>query len=244
MNHQFCSRNFAIATVHEEHSLEVHLSHWGMGHDMEFPNVELGRSSQALCGSNFMRPLKLRCMIQHDHLIFWDCRFTCRFLIMQDDLWRDQPRLAAVANCLEILPSADHRSIAAGVRIRADGALPGSVNQMPASCSICLEELDWRLPAEDKKLKITLPACLHSFHLKCLAEWRCKSIACPECRSKAMPEALDQMLLAGKALYDEDTWLGQTCRSLCEKVQAHEYPNERHSSMSMRDLILLSSGRP
>ena len=141
---------------------------------------------------------------------------------MQDTHQHDLPTFAALANCLEVSPSTEHRGIAVGVRTRADDSLPISANQMPASCSICLEELNWRLPAEDKKLKITLPACLHSFHLKCLGEWRCKSKACPACRSKAMPEALAQMLLAGVALHGENTWLGKTCRSLSGQVQEEE----------------------
>ncbi len=168
------------------------------------------------------------------------CQLSDANLIMQDDPQYNQSDLAAISNCLEI-QSNDHRRIANAVRARVANSTSGSVNQFPAACSICLEELDWQALSEDKAVKIILPACMHSFHLKCLGEWRCKSSACPDCRSRAMPQALDQMLLAGVALHGEDTWLGQTCRCLSEGVQGAQDPISigMHFNFSMDDLPYL-----
>ncbi len=119
---------------------------------------------------------------------------------------------AALANCHEIQDRPEHLSAAVDLIM----SLPD--NQQPTSCSICLEDLHWHQPSEHSELKITLPACLHSFHLHCLGEWRGNNDNCPECRTP-ISHLLDQMLLAGTFLHGENTVLGKTCRKLSGKVQ-------------------------
>lgn len=139
--------------------------------------------------------------------------------VMQMSAAHDQPSSsAALANCCEIQSTPEHLSAAVELRARASLLPESAIPSAGSTCYICLKELQMQLPSEACSLMITLPTCLHSFHLKCLGEWRCSSMACPECR-KTLSQALDQMLLAGTFLHGQDTTLGNMCTRIREKVQ-------------------------
>lgn len=142
--------------------------------------------------------------------------------------------IATLANCKEMQTSYDHRVLAADLRASLVRLVRGS--QSPTTCGICLEELHLQQPSNANNLKIILPTCLHTFHLKCLAKWRCKNTVCPECRSDIpIPDTPQQMLLAGCYIHGKQSLTGKMCSSLWKKMHAahsQRRTNDRQSAAS------------
>ncbi len=123
----------------------------------------------------------------------------------------------SMANGLEVQSSPEIHSYAASMRASFAFLFPSG--QLPSTCSICLEALNLDKVSEDS-LNIILPECLHAFHLVCLGEWRCRSLVCPDCRS-ALTGTEVQMLLAAVLLHGQHSKIGQACKRICERMQAH-----------------------
>lgn len=72
----------------------------------------------------------------------------------------------------ELLQSLPRHTVTEGNRIDAYGDV--------RTCAICLQEL------EQGDIARALPACKHTFHMKCVDQWLLRRVVCPVCRQHAM----------------------------------------------------------